>query len=272
MTYENTANPSQPRPLALVTGASSGIGLELAREFARKGYDLLVAAEDEAVHEAARELSVAGCEAVAQQVDLATSDGVAQLYAVAAGSGRAVTAAALNAGVAVGGRFHETDVNADLRLVALNVASTVHLAKLLTRDMVKEGEGKLLFTASIASTMPGPYHATYAASKAFVHSFAEAIRVELKDTGVTVTSLMPGPTDTNFFERANMEDTRIASAPKDDPADVARRGVEALLAGKDHVVAASRLNKLQTAAGQLLPDRLVAAVQGRLTKPGSGRG
>lgn len=257
------------RKLALVTGASTGIGRALAQQFAEHGYDLVIAADDDAIHAAADALRGTGCAVVAEQVDLATADGVTALHRAAASAGN-VTAAALNAGIGVGGRFDETDLDRDLRLIDLNCRSTVHLAKLLTRDMVRAGEGRLLLTASIAATAPGPYHATYAASKAFVHSFAEAIRVELADTGVTVTSLMPGPTDTDFFERADMLDTRLGAMDgKDDPADVARDGFEALMAGKDHVVTGGVKNKVQTASARLAPDRAAAAGMGKLTEPGS---
>jgi short-subunit dehydrogenase len=146
----------------------------------------------------------------------------------------------------------------------------VHLAKLLVRDMVARGEGRLLFTASIAARTPGPYHATYAASKAFLHSFAEGIRVELQDTGVTVTSLLPGPTDTEFFERADMTDTKVADSATDTPEEVAREGFEALMAGKDLVVAGSTSNTIQANLGKVLPDKTAAAGISRMTKPGSG--
>jgi uncharacterized protein len=259
----------ETRPLALVTGASTGIGRSLAREFAEHGYDLVIAADDDAIHDAAEALRATGSAVVAEQVDLSTADGVTALHRAATSAGN-IAAAALNAGVGVSGRFDETDLDADLALVDLNCRSTVHLAKLLTRDMVRAGEGRLLFTSSIAATTPGPYHATYAASKAFVHSFAEAIRVELADTGVTVTSLMPGPTDTDFFERADMLDTKLGAMDgKDDPDDVARQGFEALMAGKDHVVAGSLMNKVQTAAARVLPDQRSASAMSKLTEPGS---
>ena len=262
-------NNTDTRPLALVTGASSGIGLALARQFAKHGHDLVVAADDDAIWSTAEALQSPDTTVTAVQVDLADARGVQQLYDEAVRAGT-VTAAALNAGVGVGGRFTETDLDADLGLVDLNVRSTVHLAKLLGRDMVRAGEGRLLFTSSIAATAPGPYHATYAASKAFVHSFAEAIRVELADTGVTVTSLMPGPTDTDFFERADMLDTKLGAMDgKDDPDDVARDGFEALMAGRDHVVAGGVKNKLATAMTGVTPDRAAAASMARTTEPGS---
>jgi short-subunit dehydrogenase len=257
------------RPLAVVTGASSGIGRSLARQFAQHGFDLVVCAEDAGIHSAADELRRAGVEVRAVQQDLSTADGVTALHRIVQETGPAA-AVALNAGVGVGGRFDETDLDRDLRLVDLNCRSTVHLAKLVSRDMVRHGAGRLLFTASVAAKAPGPFHATYAASKAFVHSFAEALRVELAESGVTVTSLMPGPTDTEFFARADMESTKIGQSDKDDPDDVARDGFEALMAGKDHVVAGSAANRLQAAGGAVSPDRVAAAMTAKMTRPGSG--
>lgn len=182
--------------------------------------------------------------------------------------GRARAAVALNAGIGVSGRFDQTALDDDLTLVDLNVRSTVHLAKLASRAMVAAGEGRILVTSSIAGVTPGPYHATYAASKAFVHSFAEVIRVELRDTGVTVTSLMPGPTDTEFFSRAHMEDTKLGqSEQKDDPAEVAHQGYEALMSGRSSVVAGSMKNRLQAELGTHLPDALAAPLMARMTKP-----
>lgn len=255
--------------LAVVTGASSGIGRSLAKVFGELGFDLMVTAENDAIHDAAAALRRPGVEVLAHQADLATAAGVESLHDAVVGSGRPVTAAALNAGIGVGGPFVETDLAADLRLVDLNCRSTVHLAKLLLRDMVRRGEGRLLITASVAAKAPGPYQATYAASKAFVHSFAEGIRVELADTGVTVTSLLPGPTDTDFFRRADMEDTKVGSGKKDDPDEVARDGVEALLAGRDHVVAGAPRNRALAAGSSALPDAAAAAAISRMTRPGS---
>lgn len=141
------------------------------------------------------------------------------------------------------------------------------MAKRLLPAMVQRGQGRLLFTSSVASTMPGPYYATYAASKSLVQSFTEAIRHELKDSGVTITALLPGPTDTNFFARADMENTPAGEGKKDDPAEVAADGFEALMAGKDHVVAESLKNKVQVAGSGLLPDTAKAAIHAKLTEP-----
>ena len=158
-----TAPNDVTRPLALVTGASTGIGRALADVFAENGFDLVITADDDAIASAAEALRATGCTVTAEQVDLRTPEGVEALYTAATAAG-AITAAALNAGVGVGGRFDENDLDLDLGVVDLNCRSTVHLAKLLTRDMVRAGRGRLLFTSSIAATAPGPYHATYAAS------------------------------------------------------------------------------------------------------------
>jgi short-subunit dehydrogenase len=262
---------SSERSLAVVTGASSGIGLELAKQFAEHDFDLIVAAEDEELEAAARELEATGAMVEAVRVDLATDEGVDELARQISAAGRPADAVALNAGIGAGGAFVDTELKDELKLIDLNVRSTVHLAKHVTRDMVNRGEGRILFTSSIASTMPGPFQAVYNASKAFVQSFALALRNELKDTGVTVTSLMPGPTDTEFFERADMLDTKVGSSDKDDPADVARDGFEALMDGKERVVSASLSTKAQGRGSRLLPDSAKAEMHRRMAEPGSSK-
>lgn len=262
-------NNSSTRPLAVVTGASSGIGYELAKQFAQNGFDLLVTSTGSSIDDAAQALGALGAEVQTVQADLATYDGVEMLYSQIQTAGRPVDAIALNAGVGVGGDFTETDLQEELNLIELNIASTVHLAKRVVKDMVDRGEGKVLFTSSIASQTPSPFQAVYAASKAFVHSFSEAIRNELKDTGVTVTALMPGPTDTNFFNRAGLDDTRLGEIKKDDPAEVAKQGFEALMSGKDGILAESLMTKVQGAVSRVLPDTVKAEVNRKLTEPGS---
>src|SRR5215207_2952466 len=256
------------RPLALVTGASSGIGLELARQFAVNGHDLVIAAEDDAVEAVAVELRTAGATPVqveAVKADLATSDGVQRLYMAL--NTRRVDAAALNAGVGRGGAFIDNDLADELRIIDLNVTSTVHLTKLLLRDMVARNQGRLLITSSIASTMPGSFQAVYNASKSFLQSFAEALQDELRDSAVTITSLMPGPTETNFFHRAGMDDTPVGRSDKDDPAEVAKQAFEALMAGKDRVVSESLMTKAQELANKVLPDKLKAATHRKMAEP-----
>src|SRR4051795_6149601 len=262
----------QNRQLAVVTGASSGIGFELAKIFAEEGFDLLIAAEDAELTVALEKLTASGANARAHRVDLATEAGVIELYGQIQNTGLPVAALALNAGIGAGGAFAtETDLADELKLIDLNVRSTVHLCKLVLADMVERDRGRILFTSSIASTMPGPFQAVYNASKSFVQSFALAIRNELKDSGVTVTSLMPGPTETEFFERADMLDTKVGAGEKDDPAEVARQGFEALMADKERIVAGAFKNKAQVAVSRVLPDSVKAEKHREMAEPGSAK-
>lgn len=258
------------RPLAVVTGASSGIGHELAKELAAQGFDLLVVAETDEITTVPAQLERAGSQVTAMKADLTVPKEVEGFAAKVRAMNRPVSVLAVNAGVGVSGGFvRDTSLADQLAVVDLNVRSAVHLVKLLVPDMVDRARGRLLFTSSIAATSPGPFQAVYHASKAFLQSFAQGLREELKDTGVTVTAVMPGPTATRFFERAGMTDTKIGADPKDDATEVARQAVHATLAGKDHVVTGSLRNKVQTVAGRLLPDRLLTAVQRRVSAPGT---
>ncbi|MDB5478430.1 MAG: short-chain dehydrogenase/reductase [Alphaproteobacteria bacterium] len=259
------------KPFAVVTGASSGIGLELAKQFARHGYNLLIAAEDTGINSVVPEIESLGASVQAVQVDLAKRDGVDQLYREIQAYGQPVDSIAINAGVGVGGAFIETSLDEEINMIDLNVTSSVHLAKHVIKDMVAAGHGRVLFTSSVAATMPGPFEAVYAASKAFLLWFSLALRNELKDKGVTVTALMPGPTETNFFHRADMDDTKAGSKEKygNQPEDVARQGFEALMNGDDHVLAASFKTKLQGTLAKFLPDTLNAAMHRTMAEPGT---
>ena len=259
-----------PHPLAVVTGGSSGIGLELARQCADHGFDLVIAADERRVQWAADELRRGGAGVIAVAVDLAAPEGVEALHAAIRGAGRPVDALLLNAGTGTGGAFVDVDLADDLRVVDLNVRANVHLAKLVVPAMVERGSGRVLLTSSIAADIPGAYQSTYNASKAFIQSFALALRAELEGSGVTVTALMPGPTDTDFFHRADMENTKIGQASKDDPALVAKQGFEALMGGQDKIVAGSAATKAQGVAGKLLPDKLKAAAHRQMAQPESG--
>jgi uncharacterized protein len=261
---EHTENA---RPLALVTGASSGIGLELARQFAEHGFDLVVNAEDPDLETAAEELRRHGGEVHAVQVDLRRPDGVSELMAAVRETGRPLEAVALNAGVGHGGRFVETDLAHDLGIIQLNIVATVQLAKVVLVDMLRDGHGRVLVTSSIASEMPGAFQATYNASKSFLQSFTQGLQEELRDTGVNLTLLMPGPTDTEFFERADMEDTKVGRGRKDDPAQVARQGFEALMSGESRVVGGGWRTRVHEAASKVLPDRAKAAMHRRMAEP-----
>ena len=263
---ENVTEP-QTKPLALVTGASSGIGLELAKQFARHGFDLVVNAEDAGIEKAAMLIRTEGAQVTAVQADISEPAGVEQLWTRVQAEGRPLDAAALNAGVGVGGAFVDTDWARDLEIIRLNVVGTTALMKLALVEMTARNSGRLLVTSSIASTMPGSYQSIYNASKSFIQSLVEAVQDELKDTDVTITSLMPGPTDTNFFARADMEDTGMGQGPKDPADKVAEQGFEALMAGEKKVVAASMAVKGQEALNKVLPDSVKAMGNRVMAKP-----
>jgi short-subunit dehydrogenase len=255
--------------LAVVTGASSGIGYELARELAKRGYDLIVASGGRRLAPAAEDLRSLGVEVSEVNADLASREGVDELWARIEGAGCPVDVACINAGVGVGGLFQDTDLDEELNMVELNCSGTIHLAKYIVRQMLAANAGKILFTASIAGEMVAPREAVYAASKAFVLSFAHSLRYELRDTGITVTALQPGPTDTDFFHRAGMDDTKVGSEGKSEsqPSDVARQGIEALLDGKDHVYAASLKTKLEGAFANVIPGAAKGAMHEKMAKP-----
>ncbi|RKS69374.1 short-subunit dehydrogenase [Motilibacter peucedani] len=266
MTENTTETPTtESKPLALVTGASSGIGLELAKQFAENGFDLVLCAEDSGLGAAAAQLVGASVRTV--QADLSTYEGVEQLWTAVQEGGRPLAAAALNAGIGKGGAFLDNVLADELEVIDLNVSGTVHLAHKVLTDMVARNEGRVLFTSSIASTMPGSFQAVYNASKSFVQSFVEALQNELEDTEVTLTSLMPGPTDTEFFHRADMDDTKVGEGKKDDPAQVAAQGFKALMKGEDKLVAGSLKTKVQGAANNVLPDKLKAAAHRVMAEP-----
>jgi short-subunit dehydrogenase len=260
---------SMANKLALVTGASSGIGFFLAEELAKRAYDVVVCSAGERLETSAQKLEAQSAQISAIQADLATRQGVEDLWRHVESLGRKLDVACINAGVGVGGLFSETDLEAELNMVELNCAGTVQLAKYVVKYMCGQGEGKILFTASIAGEMVAPREAVYAATKAFVLSFAHSLRYELRDTDITVTALQPGPTDTDFFHRAGMDDTQVGSEGKSEsqPEDVARQGIEALFAGKDHVYAASGKTKLEGMLANLVPGAAKGAMHEKMAKP-----
>lgn len=252
------------RPLALITGASSGIGYELAKVFARNGYDLFVTSGSDKIQIAAKDFEALGVNVTAFQQDLADPEGADFLWKAVSETGRPVDVACINAGVGVGGRFDsETDLEEEINIVDLNCRSTVILAKYVVKQMQQRGEGKILFTASIAGAMPTPLEAVYGASKAFVLAFSNALHFEMKDSGIHVTALMPGPTDTNFFHRAHMDDTQAGSEAKNQnrPEDVAQQGFEALMKNEQTVVAAtSTMTKIEGNLAPFIPDAVTASM------------
>ena len=258
------------RPFAVVTGGSNGIGFELARQFVENGYDVLIAAQDAGhLAEAAQRLSPSGEHVLQHAADLSSEAGVDGLHDAVRATGRPVNVVCLNAGVGLGGPFAETDLQRELKMIDLNVRGAVQLTKLVLKDMVARGSGKLLFTSSVEAAMPDPFEAVYGSTKVFLRWFGESLRSELKDTGVSVTVLMPGVTETNFFNRAEMLDTKAGTTKsKDDPAMVAREAFEALGAGKDKITPTAK-NKLMSAIGEVLPEPVVAAMHRPFAKPGS---
>ncbi len=254
------------RSLAVVTGASTGIGLELARLCARNGFDLIVAANEPEIESAADDLRREGGEVATVQADLATIEGNDRLLKEIAG--RPVEALLANAGRGLGKGFLDQDF-ADARYVIdTNITGTLYLIHEVGRAMRSRGEGKILITGSIAGFIPGSYQAVYNGTKAFLDSFSYALREELKDSGVTVTCLMPGPTETEFFRRADLMDTKVGTEEKDDPVDVAKDGFKAMMSGEGGVVSGWR-NKLQVAAAHVVPQDLLARQHTKMAAPGT---
>jgi short-subunit dehydrogenase len=252
---------------AVITGASRGIGLELAKQFAKNGFELLIVSASDDIFEAQRELEDLGYTVEAMKANLATYSGVENLYQQILKYGKVLDAIAINAGVGVGGAFTETDLKEEINIINLNIVSAVHLVKRILPEMKERGRGRILFTSSIAS----PFEAVYGASKAFLTSFAESIRNEVKDFGVTVTVLMPGATQTNFFHRAGMDDTKAGAEMKyeNDPAELARQGHEALMSGKHTVFSESLLTKIQGYALKILPEKAKAQFHRKWSEPSS---
>lgn len=257
------------KQFAIVTGASSGIGLSLAKELAGRDYDLAICSSGDRLQVAAEELRSQGVQVKEIQADLATREGVKKFWDEVLSLGRKVDVACINAGVGVGGLFSETDLDAELNMVNLNCTGIVQLAKYVIEHMGPHNEGRILFTSSIAGEMVAPREAVYAATKAFGLSLAHSLRYELRDTGISVTALQPGPTDTDFFHRAGMDNTKVGSEGKTEsqPDDVARQGIEALLAGKDHVYAASVTTKVEGMLANVTPGSVKGAMHEKMARP-----
>jgi uncharacterized protein len=256
------------RKLAIVTGASTGIGFELAHVAAQEGCDLIVVADEALIEAAAKDFTRHGTDVQAVEADLSTIEGVERLLAAA--GGRQIDILCANAGRGVGHSFLEQDVADWRKVIDTNITGTLYLLQKVLKQMVARNEGKILVTGSIAGFIPGAFHAVYNGSKAFIDSFVDAIRNEIKDSdGVTVTNLMPGATETEFFERADMLDTKVGTMEKDDPAKVARDGWDALLSGKAHIVSGWK-NKIQAAAAHVAPAGVLAEFHRKQAEPGTG--
>ncbi|HEY0053693.1 MAG TPA: SDR family NAD(P)-dependent oxidoreductase [Caulobacteraceae bacterium] len=255
------------RPLAVITGASSGIGYELARHAVEHGYDLVIAADQPSIVEAAQAFRGMGASVQEVQTDLSTTEGVDKLLEVI--GRRPIDALLANAGVGHGHAFLDQSWD-DVRFtIDTNVTGTVYLLHKAVPAMRDRGQGKILITGSIAGLMPGTFMATYNATKAFIDSFSWALRNELKDSGVTVTCLMPGATETEFFDRAEVRDTKMGQSKKMEPDEVAKIGFHAMLKGEGDVVAGFG-NKIQAAGAAITPESVKAQMHRKLFEPGSG--
>jgi short-subunit dehydrogenase len=257
--------PLPIRPLAVVTGASTGIGFELAKCCALNGFDLIVAADEPSINQAAKVFERYGRSAQPVEADLATEAGVDRLYA--ATMGRPVEALLANAGRGLGNSFLEQDFCRVRHVIDTNITGTIYLIRRVGKDMHARGRGRIMITGSIAGFVPGAYSAVYNGTKAFLDSFSYALRAELKDSGVTVTCLMPGLTDTEFFERAQMQDTILSKSTKDDPAEVAAAGFQAMMRGHAGVVTGWK-SRLQSAFVALTPPSVLAEQFGKRAQPG----
>jgi len=258
-----------PRPLALVTGASTGIGYALARLAAVRGCDLVIAADEPRIHDAATTCRSLGAEVVAVEANLADMNDVDRL--LTATGGRRIDYLLANAGTGRGGAFLDQPVGSWRHVVDTNITGTLYLIQKILADMVARDSGRILVTGSIVGFIPGAFNAVYNASKAFIDSFTEALRSELRDhPGVTLTTLMPGATDTEFFRRADMEDTLIGRAPKADAEMVARKGWDAMMEGRNSIVPGLS-NKLQVAAAGIVPQPVLAELHRQIAEPDHGR-
>jgi short-subunit dehydrogenase len=256
---------SNARPLAIVTGASSGIGYELAKLCAENGFDLLVAA-DRPLEEAVQTFRGLGAQVESIETDLATTEGVDRLCEAI--KGRPVDYLLANAGHGLGRAFLEQDFAEVRHVIDTNITGTVYLIQKVGREMRARNRGRILITGSIAGFMPGSFQAVYNGTKAFIDSFSFALRNELKETEITVTCLMPGATDTEFFERADMLDTKVGTQEKDDPAKVARDGFDAMLKGESDVVSGWS-NKIQTTLATVTPNEMLAEQHRKMAEPGT---
>ncbi len=256
--------------LAVVTGASSGIGFELAKIAAREGYDLLICADEPEIEDAAAELRGSGAKVEAVDANLASTEGVAVLVQFIRNNPSQIELLMANAGLGLGDAFLNQDLAQIRHVIDTNITGTMELIHAVGDMMRQQRRGRILITGSIAGFTPGTFQAVYNGTKAYLNSFSFALRNELKDSGVSVTCLMPGATDTRFFERAGMLDTKIGQAEKDDPADVARIGYDAMMDREGDIVSGWK-NKLQAAVANVTPAEMLAEQHRKMAGPGTGK-
>lgn len=254
---------------ALITGATSGIGYELAKLFAKNGYDLVIVARNhDELTEKADEFKSFGGNVITMAKNLFLQDDAFSLYSELKLNGISPEILVNDAGQGVYGKFQETDIHREVDIINLNIVSVIILTKLFLKDRLPKGSGKILNLASVASKAPGPWHSVYHGTKAFVLSWSEAIREELIDSGITVTALLPGPTDTDFFNKADMNESKILEDPDNlaSPEEVALDGFNALMNGDDKVISGFK-NKLSVAMTNMSTDSMAAHRMGEMQKP-----
>lgn len=254
-------------PLAMVTGGSSGIGLELAKQFAQHGYDVAISGSSDKVFDAAKELAALGVQVFPHQADASTYEGVESFWTHVVALGRPIEAAALNVGIGIGGAFIDNRLEDELRLIAINITGLVQMAKHVARHMVANGRGRILITSSVSATQPTPYETVYGPSKAFGFSFAESLREELREFGVTVTALLPGATDSEFHANAGMGNTGFGDMKKNDKRLVAKQGFDALMNDEDHVVGGDEETKRKAIENRTTPETVKAARHAQSARP-----
>ncbi len=249
---------SEQKKYALITGATSGIGKELAKLFANDGYNLVIAARDQSeLDSTASKLKAGGIDVITISKDLFKQGAAAELYSEVKDKGIEIDVLVNDAGQGLYGKFIDTDLEREINIIQLNIVALISLTKPFLKDMVARGSGKILNLSSLASKVPGPWQSVYHGTKAFVQSFTEAVRSEVKDTGVTLTALLPGAVDTDFFHKADMEDSKVMESDMYDPAKVAKDGYEALMAGDDKAISGF-MTKAQIAMANMTPDSVVA--------------
>lgn len=254
---------------ALITGATSGIGYELAKQFAKNGYDLVIVARDhEELKKKADEFKNFGVNVISISKNLFLEEEAYSLYSELKMNGISPEILVNDAGQGVYGKFQDTDIHREVDIIQLNIISVIILTKLFLKDRLPKGSGKILNLASVASKAPGPWHSVYHGTKAFVLSWSEAIREELKDSGITVTALLPGPTDTDFFNKADMNTSKILEDRDNlaSPEEVAIDGYNALMNGDDKIVSGLK-NKLSVAMANMASDSMAAHRMAEMQKP-----
>lgn len=254
---------------ALVTGGSSGIGKELARLFAKDSYNLVLVARDkQELETTAQELKTEyGINIHTISKDLSKREGPFEVYDEVTSLGLHIEALVNNAGQGAYGEFKDLDINRELDMIQLNIGGYISMTSCFLPAMLEKGQGKILNIGSIAGEAPGPFQSVYHGTKAFVNTWSAAIQNELKDKGITVTALLPGATDTDFFNKADMNESKIVQETKlADPAKVAKDGYEALMSGDDKIISGFK-NKVQVAMGNFQPDSMAAASMHKQQEP-----